>query len=86
MLSLDRSNIANAVTDTILHDVNVTNNDINVRYQLLSLGIVLFEIPSNIILQRVPPRPLFANKDRPSDMDHWSDNPVGNSGSDANVL
>jgi hypothetical protein len=59
MLSLDRSNIANAVTDTILQDVHITINDVNIRYQLLSLGIVIFEIPSNIILQKVPPRTLF---------------------------
>jgi hypothetical protein len=53
MLSLDRSNISNAVTDTILQDVHITTNDVNVRYQLLSMGLVVFEIPSNIILQRV---------------------------------
>ena len=53
MMQLDRSNIANALTDTILQDLHITTNHVNVRYQLLSLGILLFEIPSNIILQRV---------------------------------
>jgi hypothetical protein len=53
MMQLDRGNIANALTDTILQDLHITTNDVNVRYQLLSLGILLFEIPSNIILQRV---------------------------------
>ncbi|KAI0177976.1 major facilitator superfamily domain-containing protein [Pestalotiopsis sp. NC0098] len=42
-LQLDRGNIANAVNDTLLED------------QLLSLGIVLFEIPSNMILYKVGP-------------------------------
>lgn len=53
MMQLDRGNIANALTDTILKDLQITTNDANVRYQLLSLGILLFEIPSNVILQRV---------------------------------
>jgi hypothetical protein len=53
MMQLDRGNIANALTDTILQDLHITTNDVNVRYQLLSLGVLLFEIPSNIILQRV---------------------------------
>jgi len=53
MMQFDRGNIANALTDTILKDLHITTDDVNVRYQLLSLGILLFEIPSNIILQRV---------------------------------
>jgi len=53
MMQLIRGNISNAVTDTILQDLNINTNDVNVRYQLLSMGILLFEIPSNIVLQRV---------------------------------
>jgi len=52
-LQLDRGNLGNALTDTILQDINVNQNLINVGTQLLSAGIVLLEIPSNILLQRV---------------------------------
>ncbi|KAH7024883.1 major facilitator superfamily domain-containing protein [Microdochium trichocladiopsis] len=54
-LQMDRGNIANALTDTITTDLGITTNDINVGGSLLSTGIVLLEIPSNILLQRVGP-------------------------------
>ncbi|KAF4475714.1 nicotinamide mononucleotide permease [Fusarium agapanthi] len=54
-LQLDRGNIANALTDNFMEDVGVTQNQFNVGQQMLSLGIVLFEIPSNMILYRVGP-------------------------------
>lgn len=54
-LQLDRDNIANALTDNFLKDVGITQNEFNVGQQMLSLGIVLFEIPSNMILYRVGP-------------------------------
>ncbi|OJJ04708.1 hypothetical protein ASPVEDRAFT_86091 [Aspergillus versicolor CBS 583.65] len=56
-LQIDRANIASALTSTITEDLHITTNQINVGNQLLSLGIFLFEIPSNILLQRVGPRP-----------------------------
>jgi len=52
-LQLDRGNLGNALTDTIMQDINVNQNMINVGTQLLSAGIVILEIPSNILLQRV---------------------------------
>lgn len=52
-LQLDRGNIGNALTDTITEDLNTNTNGINVGTQLLSAGIVILEIPSNIILQKV---------------------------------
>ncbi len=52
---LDRGNIANALTDNFFKDVNITQDQFNVGQQMLSLGIVLFEIPSNMILYRVGP-------------------------------
>ena len=52
-LQLDRGNLGNALTDTIMQDINVNQNLINVGTQLLAAGIVILEIPSNIILQRV---------------------------------
>ncbi|KAI9765524.1 MAG: hypothetical protein M1840_007350 [Geoglossum simile] len=54
-LQLDRGNIANAITDNFMKDVGITQNKFNVGQQMLSLGIVLFELPSNMILYRVGP-------------------------------
>lgn len=54
-LQLDRGNIGNALTDFFFDDVGITQNQFNVGQQLLSLGIVLLEIPSNYILYRVGP-------------------------------
>ncbi|KAF2420211.1 MFS general substrate transporter [Tothia fuscella] len=54
-LQLDRGNIANAITDNFMKDVGINQNQFNVGQQMLSLGIVLFEIPSNMILYRVGP-------------------------------
>ncbi|KAM0285785.1 hypothetical protein ACHAQH_001247 [Verticillium albo-atrum] len=56
VLQLDRGNIGNALTDFFFRDVGITQNQFNIGQQLLSLGIVLLEIPSNIILYRVGPR------------------------------
>ncbi|KAL7621612.1 hypothetical protein AAE478_008938 [Parahypoxylon ruwenzoriense] len=55
-LQMDRGNISNALTSTITQDLGVDTNQINVGNALLSAGIVLLEIPSNILLQRVGPR------------------------------
>jgi MFS family permease len=52
---LDRGNIANALTDNFFKDLKITQDQFNVGQQMLSLGIVLFEIPSNMILYRVGP-------------------------------
>ena len=52
-LQLDRGNIANALTDTILKDLDITQDTINTGTQVLSAGIIIFEIPSNVLLQRV---------------------------------
>ncbi|KAJ5902579.1 hypothetical protein N7495_003107 [Penicillium taxi] len=55
-LQLDRGNIGSVLTSTFTKDLKITTNQVNVGSQLLSAGIVLSEIPSNIILQRVGPR------------------------------
>lgn len=55
-LQLDRGNISNALTSTITEDLGVTTNQINTGNALLSMGIVLLEIPSNILLQKVGPQ------------------------------
>lgn len=47
--------MANAITDNFMEDIGITQNQFNVGQQMLSLGIVLFEIPSNMVLYRVGP-------------------------------
>jgi len=37
--------MANAITDDFMEDIGVTQDQFNVGQQMLSLGIVLFEIP-----------------------------------------
>ncbi|KAJ0414236.1 major facilitator superfamily domain-containing protein [Aspergillus carlsbadensis] len=54
-LQLDRGNMANAITDKFMEDVGINQDQFNVGQQMLSLGIVLTEIPSNMILYRVGP-------------------------------
>ncbi|TDZ39372.1 putative transporter [Colletotrichum spinosum] len=53
VLQVDRSNISNALTDTLTADLGISNSDVNLGSQLMSAGIVVAEIPSNLILQRV---------------------------------
>lgn len=55
-LQMDRGNISNALTSTITTDLGVNTNQINVGSSLLSLGIVLLELPSNVLLQKIGPR------------------------------
>ncbi|KAB8258491.1 major facilitator superfamily domain-containing protein [Aspergillus pseudonomiae] len=55
-LQVDRGNISAALTSTITDDLGITTNQINIGTQLLSAGIVITEIPSNIILQRIGPQ------------------------------
>ncbi|KAL4938462.1 hypothetical protein BDV06DRAFT_225994 [Aspergillus oleicola] len=55
-LQIDRGNISAALTSTITDDLNITTNQVNIGTQLLSAGIVISEIPSNVILQRVGPQ------------------------------
>ncbi|KAL4782641.1 major facilitator superfamily domain-containing protein [Aspergillus varians] len=54
-LQLDRGNMANAITDNFMEDVGINQDQFNIGQQMLSLGIVLTEIPSNMILYRVGP-------------------------------
>jgi len=49
-------NLASALTDGFAKDIAVNQNTINLGNQLMFLGIVVLEIPSNVILQRVGPR------------------------------
>ncbi|KAH7385158.1 major facilitator superfamily domain-containing protein [Phaeosphaeria sp. MPI-PUGE-AT-0046c] len=53
VLQLDRSNIGNALTDTITKDLGITTDDVNLGNQLMLAGIVISELPSNMLLQKV---------------------------------
>ena len=53
VFQLDRMNLASALTDGFAKKIRVNQNTINLGNQLMFLGIVVLEIPSNMILQRV---------------------------------
>jgi MFS family permease len=56
VFQLDRMNLASALTDGFTTDIGVNQNTINLGNQLMFLGIVVLEIPSNVYLQRIGPR------------------------------
>ncbi|KAL6365580.1 hypothetical protein LRP88_01580 [Fusarium phalaenopsidis] len=47
--------VGNAMTDNFMPEVGINEFQYNVGNQLMCLGIVLFEIPSNLVLYRVGP-------------------------------
>ncbi|KAJ5780605.1 Major facilitator superfamily domain general substrate transporter [Penicillium paradoxum] len=49
-------NIASALTGGFAIDINVSQSTVNLGNQLMFMGIVVFEIPCNMALQRVGPR------------------------------
>ncbi|KAA8628240.1 hypothetical protein SMACR_09238 [Sordaria macrospora] len=49
-------NIASALTNGFHTSIGVSTNTINLGNQLMFIGIVLLEIPSNMLLQRIGPR------------------------------
>lgn len=57
MIASDSSvgNIGNALTNDFMEDVGITQAHFNIGQQLLSLGIVVWEIPSNMVLYRIGP-------------------------------
>jgi hypothetical protein len=53
VFQLDRMNLASALTGGFATDINVGQDTINLGNQLMFLGTVLLEIPSNLLLQKV---------------------------------
>ncbi|KAJ5700675.1 hypothetical protein N7536_003688 [Penicillium majusculum] len=49
-------NIASALTGGFAADINISQSTINLGNQLMFMGIVVFEIPCNMALQRIGPR------------------------------
>ncbi|KAF7189625.1 putative transporter [Pseudocercospora fuligena] len=56
VFQLDRMNLASALTGGFAKDIEVDQNTINLGNQLMFMGIVLLEIPANMMLQRLGPR------------------------------
>ncbi|OQE10556.1 hypothetical protein PENVUL_c004G00909 [Penicillium vulpinum] len=54
-MAIDRTNVSSVLTSTFLSDTSMTGDQANTGVSLLWLGIVLLEIPSNIVLHRVGP-------------------------------
>ncbi|KAH8705240.1 major facilitator superfamily domain-containing protein [Talaromyces proteolyticus] len=48
-LQFDRTNIGNALTDTLRKDIHVDNSDINLAQTLFTVGFVITELPFNMI-------------------------------------
>lgn len=55
-LEQDRTNLGNAQTDNFVADLGMTTANINTGQTLFTLGIVLLELPSNVIAKRVGPQ------------------------------
>jgi hypothetical protein len=53
VFQLDRMNIASALTGGFAKDINISQSTVNLGNQLMFMGIVVFEIPCNMALQRV---------------------------------
>lgn len=54
-LQFDRTNIANALTDTFRKDVHVGNKEINTAQTLFIVGFIITELPFNMISKVVGP-------------------------------
>ncbi|CAI7617521.1 unnamed protein product [Penicillium pancosmium] len=53
---LDRTNISSALTGGFASAISVDQNTVNTGNQLMFLGVIVLEIPSNVILHRIGPR------------------------------
>lgn len=54
-LQFDRTNIGNALTDTLRDDISVNNRDINLAQTLFTVGFVITELPFNMISKYIGP-------------------------------
>lgn len=60
VFQLDRMNLASALTGGFREDINIDQSTVNVGNQIMFLGVIVFEIPFNMLLQRVGPRKWIA--------------------------
>ncbi|CZR53456.1 related to permease of the major facilitator superfamily [Phialocephala subalpina] len=56
VFQLDRMNLASALTAGFAKNIHINQSTINLGNQLMFMGIVVLEIPFNLILQRLGPR------------------------------
>lgn len=54
-LQFDRTNIGNALTDTLREDISLTNADINLAQTLFTVGFIITELPFNMISRYMGP-------------------------------
>ncbi|KAF3012884.1 hypothetical protein E8E14_011695 [Neopestalotiopsis sp. 37M] len=54
-LQLDKGNIAYAITTSFTTDIGIGTDQVNYGNQLMLAGIVIFEIPFNMVLSRIGP-------------------------------
>ncbi|KAI0177073.1 major facilitator superfamily domain-containing protein [Pestalotiopsis sp. NC0098] len=52
-LQLDKGNIAYALTTSLTKDIGIGTDEVNYGNQLMLAGIVIFEIPFNMVLSRI---------------------------------
>ncbi|KAM0714114.1 hypothetical protein Q7P37_011078 [Cladosporium fusiforme] len=62
VFQLDRMNLASALTGGLMDDINIDESTVNLANQMMFLGIVVLEIPFNLILQRLGPRKWIATQ------------------------
>ncbi|KAJ6788649.1 hypothetical protein PWT90_06957 [Aphanocladium album] len=55
-LQFDRSNISNALTNTFQKDLGISLGQVNAGSQIFQAGILVSEIPANIVLQKLGAR------------------------------
>lgn len=53
VFQLDRMNLASALTDGFAKNIGIDQATVNLGNQLMFMGIVVFEIPCNMALQKV---------------------------------
>ncbi|CAI7613391.1 unnamed protein product [Penicillium manginii] len=54
-LQFDRTNIGNALTDTLRKDINVGNTQVNLAQTLFTVGFIITELPFNMISKYIGP-------------------------------
>ncbi|KAF9356184.1 hypothetical protein BGX26_005614 [Mortierella sp. AD094] len=55
-MQLDRGNMANALTDNFMEDLNIDLNTVTLGSTLFTCFFCLFEIPSNMVIRRAGPQ------------------------------
>ncbi|KAM3505050.1 hypothetical protein MY10362_003193 [Beauveria mimosiformis] len=54
-LQFDRTNIGNALTDSLREDIAVGNTQVNLAQTLFTVGFIVSELPFNIVSKRIGP-------------------------------